>query len=82
MYNVLQSSRKRSTRDILTLFDLKKAFVRIKRSLLWKIVRGRTKTKDEKHIAKLIIQHHSTHKIHFNETENFTATKVYLREEF
>ncbi len=75
MYNVLQSSRKRSNRDILTLFDVKKAFDSIKRSLLWKILRQRAKTKEEKHIAELIIQLHSTHKIFFSANEYFTANK-------
>ena len=60
MHSVLANSRSPSKREIMVLFDIKKAFDSINRPLLWQqILKDNAQTPEEKHIVELIIQQNS-----------------------
>jgi hypothetical protein len=78
MHSVLANSRSPSKREIMILFDIRKAFDSVCRTLLWKILKDTAKTPEEKHIVELIIQLHSEHTIHFDDKTNFKANRGLL----
>jgi hypothetical protein len=78
MHSVLANSRSPSKREIMVLFDIKKAFDSICRPLLWQILKGTAKTPEEKHIVELIIQQNSEHTIYLDEVTSFKANKGLL----
>ncbi len=78
MHSVLANSRSPSKREIMVLFDIKKAFDSVCRPLLWQILKDNAKTPEEKHIVELIIQLHSEHTIYVDEVTNFQANRGLL----
>jgi hypothetical protein len=78
MHSVLANSRSPSKREIMVLFDIKKAFDSVCRPLLWKVLKSNARTPEEYHLVELIIQLHSEHTIVVDEQTHFTANKGLL----
>ena len=75
MHNVLNSSRKRSERNILLLFDMAKAFDTVNRPKLWQILLQRAKSDAEKLIVAQIMRIHSQTEIFIDENESFISNQ-------
>ena len=74
IHNIIDHSRTPTQREILILFDFVKAVDMIKRSLLWEILRKKAKSKEEEHLAELIVQLFSENEIHIGD-QKFKANR-------
>ena len=55
--------------------DLSKAFDKVKRPLLWKILQERAKTDEEKKLVQLIIKMYTTNTIKVGKKHKFVANR-------
>lgn len=74
MIHILDSSQKRSKREILLMFDLKKAFDSINRNQLWNILVSRAKTPGERAIFERLCRLHHKTEVWVGD-QHFTANK-------
>lgn len=72
LHNVLATSRTPAKREILLLFDLKRAFDSVSRPLLWQILDSRAKNENEKHIVRLISELQHKNLIYLDNKTSFT----------